>query len=259
MRIVSWNTNGLRGTIKAGMWEPFVASVKPDIICLQETKSEPTQLPPEFVEQTKKWHSSYAWSKVKKGYSGVAIISKEKPYRVDDGFGHPEFDDEGRTLVAYFEDFVLINCYFPNGGGGPHRLKYKLEFYDAFLNFINNLRKKYNVIFTGDINTAHHEIDLARPKENETHTGFLPIERAWMDTLIKKDWIDVFRHFFPDLAGAYTYWDQKSGARNRNVGWRIDYFFTTEEVVPYILRTTIHSDVYGSDHCPLSIDIDFSE
>ncbi|MEN9582910.1 MAG: hypothetical protein RL641_864 [Candidatus Parcubacteria bacterium] len=259
MRIVSWNTNGLRGTINNGMWEPFVASAKPDIICLQETKSEPQQLPPEFIELTKKWHSSYSWSKVKKGYSGVAIISKEKPYRVDDGFGHPEFDDEGRTLVAYFEDFVLINCYFPNGGGGPHRLKYKLEFYDAFLEFINSLRKKHNVIFTGDVNTAHQAIDLARPKENETHTGFLPVERAWMDKLVKKGWVDVYRHFFPAKADAYTYWDQKSGARARNVGWRIDYFFTTEDVVPYIKKTSIHSDIYGSDHCPLSIDIDFIE
>lgn len=259
MRIVSWNTNGLRGTIKNGMWEPFVKSVKPDIICLQETKVEPDQLPAEFLEMTKGWHASYSWSKVKKGYSGTAIFSKEKPYRIDNGFGHPEFDDEGRTIVAYFEDFVLINCYFPNGGGGPVRLKYKLAFYDAFLTYINSMRKKYHVIFTGDINTAHNEIDLARPKENEKNTGFLPIERAWMDKLVKKDWIDVYRHFFPDLADAYTYWDQKTGARARNVGWRIDYFFTTKEVMPFISKSTIHSDIYGSDHCPLSIDIDFSE
>lgn len=261
MRIVSWNTNGLRGTIKNGMWEPFVDTVKPDIICLQETKSEPDQLPADFVEETKDWHSSYSWSKVKKGYSGVAIISKEKPYRVDNGFGHSEFDDEGRTVVAYFDspagDFVVINCYFPNGGGGPVRLAYKLAFYDAFLAYINSMRKKYHVIFTGDVNTAHNEIDLARPKENEKNTGFLPIERAWMDSIVKKGWIDVYRHFFPETKDAYTYWDQKTGARARNVGWRIDYFFTTEEVIPYILRTTIHSDVYGSDHCPLSIDVDF--
>ncbi len=262
MRIVSWNTNGLRSTIKNGMWEPFIESVKPDIICLQETKSEPTQLPTEFVEATKAWHSYYAWSKIKKGYSGVSIISKEKPYRVDDGFGHTEFDDEGRTIVAYYDspagDYVVVCCYFPNGGGGPHRLEYKLKFYEAFLEFITGLRKKYNVIFTGDVNTAHNEIDLARPKENEKNTGFLPVERAWMDKLEKKGWVDVYRHFFPDTVG-YTYWDQKTGARARNVGWRIDYFFTTEEVIPYIHKTTIHSDVYGSDHCPISLDINFTD
>ena len=259
MRIVSWNTNGLRGTIKNGMWEPFMASVKPDIICLQETKVGPEQLPAEFLEMTKSWHSTYSWSKVKKGYSGVAIISKEKPYRVDNGIGYPEFDDEGRIATAYFEDFVLICCYFPNGGGGPVRLKYKLSFYEAFLTHIYSMRKKYNVIFAGDVTTAHNEIDLARSKENENNTGFLPIEREWMDKLVKKDWIDIFRYFYPVATGAYTYWDQKTGARARNVGWRIDYFFTTPEVVQYISKTTIHSDVYGSDHCPISIDIDFEK
>ena len=262
MRIVSWNTNGLRGTIKAGMWEPFVKATKPDIICLQETKSEPQQLPEEFLEMTKGWHSAFSWSKVKKGHSGVAIFSKEKPVKVEDGFGHPEFDDEGRTIIAYFDspagDYAVINCYFPNGGGGPHRLEYKLKFYKAFLDFVNQLKKKYYVIFTGDVNTAHHEIDLARPKENEKNTGFLPVERAWMDDVEKKGWIDVYRHFFPTTKDAYTYWDQKTGARARNVGWRIDYFFTTEDVIPYISKTTIHSDVYGSDHCPLSIDVDFT-
>lgn len=261
MRITSWNTNGLRGTIKNGMWEPFMKSVKPDIVCLQETKVEPSQLPEEFTTAIEKLHSAFSWSKGRKGYSGVSIISKQKPLVVNDGFGHPEFDDEGRTLVAFFDtdigEIALINCYFPNGGGGPHRLKYKLEFYNAFLEYINNLRKTHLVIFTGDINTAHFPIDLARPKENEKNTGFLPIERAWIDKLVENGWIDVYRFFNPETKDAYTYWDQKTGARNRNVGWRIDYFFTTEDVIPYIKKTNIHTDVYGSDHCPISIDLDF--
>ncbi len=255
MRIVSWNTNGLRGTIKANMWEPFIEAVKPDVICLQETKSEPEQLPKEFTENG--WHHIYAWSKVKKGYSGTAILSKEKPLKVEGGFGIKKFDDEGRTTIAYFKNFVLINCYFPNGGGGPVRLKYKLDFYDAFLKFVEKLKKTHEVIFTGDVNTAHTEIDLARPKENVENTGFLPIERAWVDKVIKKGWVDVFRYFFPNKKDAYTYWDQKSGARARNVGWRIDYFFVTQKMLKKIKRTTIHADVFGSDHCPISIDLEW--
>lgn len=254
MRIVSWNTNGLRGTLKAGMWEPFLKATKADVICLQETKSEPEQLPKEFHENG--WHSVYAWSKVKKGYSGTAILSKEKPLKVENGFGIKKFDDEGRTTIVYFKEFVLINCYFPNGGGGPVRLQYKLEFYDAFLKFVEKLKKKHEVIFTGDINTAHTAIDLARPKENEQNTGFLPIERAWLDKVVKQKWTDVFRYFFPDKKDQYTYWDQKTGARNRNVGWRIDYFFVTAGILKKIKKTTIHSDVFGSDHCPISIDVE---
>jgi exodeoxyribonuclease-3 len=135
---------------------------------------------------------------VKKGYSGTAILSKEKPLKVENGFGIKKFDDEGRTTIMYFKDFVLINCYFPNGGGGPVRLKYKLEFYDAFLKFIETLKKKHEVIFTGDVNTAHTAIDLARPKENEDNTGFLPIERAWLDRIVEKKWTDIFRFFYPN-------------------------------------------------------------
>jgi exodeoxyribonuclease-3 len=179
-----------------------------------------------------------------------------KPEKVEYGFGIKKFDDEGRTLVAYYSDFILINCYFPNGGGGEERLKYKLEFYDAFLEFINKLKnEKKNVIFCGDINTAHTEIDLARPKENEDNTGFLPIEREWMDELVNNGWVDIFRNFYPDKKDVYTYWDMKTRARDRNVGWRIDYFFTNQSFVKNIKSFKTLSDYFGSDHCPIQIEI----
>jgi exodeoxyribonuclease-3 len=154
------------------------------------------------------------------------------------------------------ENLALINGYFPNGGSGPHRLKYKLEFYAAFLKFILKLRKNgEHVIFCGDVNTAHESIDLARPKENEENTGFLPIERAWISKVIKNNFIDVFRYFYPDKKEAYTYWDQKTRARDRNVGWRLDYFFTSSEIIPKIKNTGMMTDYYGSDHCPIYLEI----
>ncbi len=261
MRIVSWNTNGLRGTLKAGMWQPFLDATKPDVICIQETKSESSQLPSDFPG--KGWHAYYSWSKVKKGYSGVAIITSIEPSSVVEGIGIKKFDDEGRTITAFFAPkkkggklLALVNCYFPNGGGGPHRLEYKLEFYDAFLKYVEKLKKKYIVIFTGDVNTAHTEIDLARPKENVDNTGFLPIERAWLDSVVKHGWTDIFRLYNPDARDVYTYWDQKTFARARNVGWRIDYFFAEAQAKKIVKHITTHTDVLGSDHCPISLDID---
>lgn len=257
MRIISWNTNGLRATANQGNFEPLFRKYKPDIVCLQETKCEPEQLPNE-IRNYFGYNSYFSYSKGRKGYSGVAIYSKQKPEKVEYGLGIKKFDDEGRILVAYYDDFVLINCYFPNGGGGPERLKYKLEFYDAFLEFIDKLRKnKKKIIFCGDVNTAHNEIDLARPKENEDNTGFLPIERAWMDEIVNAGYIDTFRHFYPTKKDSYTYWDMKTRARDRNVGWRIDYFFTSPDIVKNIKNTEILSDYFGSDHCPILLDIYF--
>lgn len=255
MKIISWNTNGLRATYKQGNFTPLFEKNKMDILCLQETKAEPDQLPEE-ARSPKGYHSYFSFSKKRKGYSGVAIYSKTEPEKVEYGIGIQEFDDEGRTLVAHFKDFVLINCYFPNGGGGPERLDYKLHFYDAFLKYINNLRKSgKSVIFCGDINTAHEAIDLARPKENEENTGFLPVEREWMDSVVLNGYTDVFRHFYPQKKDAYTYWDMKTRARDRNVGWRIDYFFVSADILPRIKSTTILSDYPGSDHCPIEVEI----
>lgn len=255
MKIISWNTNGLRATIKQGNFMPLFSFNNPDIVCFQETKCLPEQLE-EKDRNLKGYFSYFSSSLVKKGYSGVAIYSKQEPKKIEYGLGIKKFDDEGRTIVAYYDNFVLINCYFPNGGGGPERLEYKLDFYDAFLSFINKLREKgENVIFCGDVNTAHKEIDLARPKDNEDNTGFLPIERAWLDEVVNNGWIDIFRNFYPDKKDVYTYWDQKTRARDRNVGWRIDYFFTHISFIKNIKSFKTLESYPGSDHCPILIEI----
>ena len=255
MKIISWNTNGLRATVKQGFFFPLFKDYKPDILCLQETKAEPEQL----SEETKNisgYYSYFSHSKIKKGYSGVAIYSKEKPKEVFYGMGIKKFDDEGRIVGAKFKNFTLINCYFPNGGMGPERLEYKLDFYDAFLKFILKLRKNgENVIFCGDVNTAHEAIDLAHPKQNEENTGFLPIERAWLDKVIKNNFIDTFRNFYPEKIQAYTYWDTKTRARDRNVGWRLDYFFVDKKILPKIKESNMLTEYYGSDHCPIYLEL----
>lgn len=253
MKIISWNVNGLRAVYKKGNFEGILSSEN-DIVCLQETKSLPDQLPQE-LQSPAGFYAYFNYPKFKKGYSGVAIFSKSEPIDVFYGMKRGERDLEGRIIGAEFPDFYLLNVYFPNGGGGPERLAYKLSFYDEFIFFIEDLRKKKPVIFCGDVNTAHKEIDLARPKENEKNTGFLPEERAWIDKLIGLGYVDLFRFFNPDLIGAYTYWDMKTYARDRNVGWRIDYFFASAELISRINNTLIRDDVFGSDHCPITMDI----
>jgi exodeoxyribonuclease-3 len=255
MKIISWNTNGLRATVKQGNFTPLFEN-NPDIVCLQETKAEPEQLTEE-TRDVPGYYSYFSHPKLKKGYSGVAIYTKERPKEVFYGMGIKKLDDEGRLIGIKCKNFTLINGYYPNGGQGPERLKYKLEFYDAFLKFIMKLRKNgEHVIFCGDINTAHEAIDLARPKENVENTGFLPIERAWIDKVVKNNFVDVFRKFYPDKVGAYTYWDQKTRARDRNVGWRLDYFFASSEIIPKIKSTGMASGYYGSDHCPIWLEIE---
>ena len=255
MKIISWNTNGLRATARQGYFTPLFKDEKPDILCLQETKAAPEQLPAE-VRDIPGYFSYFSHPKIKKGYSGVAIYSKEKPKEIFYGLGIPKLDDEGRLIGAKYKNFTLINVYFPNGGQGPERLKYKLEFYEAFLKFINKLRQNgEKVIFCGDVNTAHTAIDLARPKENEENTGFLPIERAWIDKLIKNNFVDVWRNFNPNKKEVYTYWDMKTRARDRNVGWRIDYFFADKKIMPEIKKAGVLNDYWGSDHCPIWLEI----
>lgn len=254
MKIVSWNVNGLRSLAKDDYWEGFLNGIKPEIFCLQETKANPEQLSEKFLSLSG-YSAFFSSCQVRKGYSGVAIYSKIEPLSVIYGMGIKEFDQEGRLIGAEYEDFWLINSYFPNGGRGPERLDYKMRFYDAFLTFSEKLHKQKPVIFCGDVNTAHEEIDLARPKENEENTGFLPEERAWIDEVINASYVDSFRHFHPHTKEAYTYWDMKTRSRDRNVGWRLDYFFITKEFIKKIKKAEIHNEIYGSDHCPISITL----
>lgn len=254
IKIISWNVNGIRANVKKGSFD-WLLQESPDIFCLQETKAHPEQLE-EGVRSPAGYHSYFDHSKGRKGYSGVAIYSKIRPNKIEYALGIEELDQEGRFISAFFDDFVLINTYFPNGGGGPERLDFKLRFYDAFLDYINKLRKAgHEVIFCGDINTAHTEIDLARPKENEENTGFLPVERAWIDQVISCGYIDIFRHLYPKKTGAYTYWDMKTFARERNVGWRIDYFFVSPALLGKVTKASILNTIYGSDHCPISLEL----
>lgn len=261
MKILSWNTNGIRATYKQGFWKPIIDGGY-DVICLQEVKAEESQLD-EYLRKPDGYHSYFSHSKGRKGYSGVAIYSHIEPMEVVAGMNGDD-DPEGRMLTAFFAspdgdgDLALINCYFPNGGGGPERLAYKLDFYKRFLAYVNQLRDDgYRVIFCGDVNTAHTEIDLARPRENIEHTGFLPIERAWIDEVIANNYVDVFRSLNPDARNAYTYWDMVTRARDRNVGWRIDYFFASAEIMPRIRSCSILADIMGSDHCPILLDLRF--
>ncbi len=270
MRIISWNTNGLRATIKQGHFDPLFVQYKPDIVCLQETKSEIDQLPKEIIDykdpssKAGKYHFYLSPSLERKGYSGVAVFTKIKPDKVEYGMGIKELGQEGRLVVLYFNKglggikskIILINGYYPNGGQGPHRLEYKLKFYEAFLKFINKKKKSgYEIIFTGDVNTAHTEVDLARPKANEENTGFLPIERAWITKVIKAGYIDTFRQLYPNTKDMYTYWDQKTRSRDRNVGWRIDYFFVSQNIMKKVVDSKMLSDYMGSDHCPIVLEI----
>lgn len=261
MNIVSWNVNGLRANVKKGGFDWFLQK-SPDIYCLQETKVHVDQLE-EGIMNPEGYHGYFDHSKGRKGYSGVAIYSRVKPDKVEYGLGMPDFDQEGRFLGLFFKEnafgndiqkLLVINTYFPNGGGGPIRLNYKLCFYDEFLKYVNRYKRAgYEIIFCGDINTAHTEIDLARPKENEKNTGFLPVERAWIDEVVNSGYIDIFRHQFPFLKDKYTYWDMKTFSRERNVGWRIDYFFITPGLLKHVDKAKILSDVYGSDHCPIEL------
>ncbi|MBU6426687.1 exodeoxyribonuclease III [Patescibacteria group bacterium] len=259
MRIISWNVNGLRANVKKGGFDWFL-NESPDIYCLQETKANKDQLE-EGIANPPGYHSYFDHSKGRKGYSGVAVYSKIRPWKVEYGLGIEQYDQEGRFLGLFFGEIIkdipklaLFNIYFPNGGGGPDRLQFKLEYYDEFLKYVNRLKKDgYEIIFCGDVNTAHTKIDLARPKENADNTGFLPIERAWMDKVIDNGFTDVFRNMHPNEPDRYTYWDMKTFARERNVGWRIDYFFVTAGLLKKVTKSRILDQILGSDHCPIDI------
>jgi exodeoxyribonuclease-3 len=250
--LLSWNVNGVRAVYGKGFLD-WLNAAYPDILCLQETKMGDAPLPASLA-QPAGYYAFWNNCRTKKGYSGTALLTRQEPLSVEYGLGVEEFDQEGRTLIARYPTFTLINCYFPNGGRDHSRVPFKLAFYDAFLDTCQRLRAEGQaLVFCGDVNTAHREIDLARPRENRNTTGFLPEERAWMDRVVEADYVDTFRHLYPDLTEQYTWWSMVTGARARNVGWRIDYFFVAPELLERVADAFILPEVIGSDHCPVGL------
>ena len=253
MKLISWNVNGIRAAVKKGFLD-YLDQEQPDILCIQESKAHKEQLTSEILEDH--GYRTYWHSGVKKGYSGVATFCKEEPLFIQEGLGIEKYDVEGRVLLTEHKDFLLYNIYFPNGQKDETRLKYKLDFYDDLLPIINDqVESGNNVIVTGDWNTAHHSIDLARPKENINTSGFMLVEREKLDIYMEEGWIDTFR-LFHEEGERYSWWTYRFGARDRNVGWRIDYFFVNEGMADLCIDADIHHDVFGSDHCPVSLVLD---
>lgn len=256
IKAISWNVNGIRASHKKGLIA-WMEQEQPDILCLQETKAWVDQLPDELINIP--GYQSFFFSAERKGYSGVAIYTKLQPESVQCGFGIDEFDNEGRTLVIDFGSVVLLNVYFPNGKASEERLSYKMRFYTSFLDHILKLTSAgKHVIICGDVNTAHQEIDIARPKENSKISGFLAKEREWIDELIQSGFIDAFRMFNSE-PNQYTWWDVVSRARERNVGWRIDYFFVSQGLRDSVSNAYILQEVMGSDHCPIGLEFSFPQ
>lgn len=253
LTLYSWNVNGIRAAQRKGFLD-WLYQTTPDVVCVQETKAHPEQLDEEL--KAPEGYTSYWASAERKGYSGVALYTRAKPESVEIGLGIKEYDQEGRTMIADYGQFVLINAYFPNGARDHSRVPFKMAYKKAFLKVCNQLRAAGRaVIFCGDVNTAHREIDIARPKENSQSTGFLPLERAWIDEVIKQGYLDTYRVLHPDQQDAYTWWAYWGKARERNVGWRLDYFFVTPDLRNNVTAAEIHPDVFGSDHCPISLTI----
>lgn len=256
IRLLSWNVNGLKAisqkeVLPGVSFSGLLQDEKPDVVSLQETKAdrlsvsrEMTRIPGYFF---------YINPAERKGYSGVALYSRTEPESVETGGLGPDFDQEGRIITARFPGFLLMNVYFPNGGASEERLAYKLRFYDAFLTRVKQLDAAgERIVICGDVNTAHTPLDLARPKENEKVSGFLQVEREWIDQLLSAGFIDTFRLFHQD-GGRYSWWDYKTRARSRNVGWRIDYFFVNNRLKGYVTGAGIRTDILGSDHCPVTL------
>jgi len=252
IKLLSWNVNGIRAVDRKGALAWFL-NEKPSILCLQETKAHQDQVPPAL--QSVDGYHIYFTAAERKGYSGVGLYTSVKPKAVHHGFGVEEFDREGRTIIAEYDKFTLLNVYFPNGKASKERLAYKMAFYEVFLDHINLRRDRgEKIVFCGDVNTAHKEIDLARPKENEKVSGFLPEEREWMDRLVDNGYVDTLRMFSAE-PGQYSWWDMKSRSRERNVGWRIDYFFASENLCKNVKAGFILPEIEGSDHCPVGMEL----
>jgi exodeoxyribonuclease III len=263
LKLMSWNVNGIRAVIRKDKFIPFVNDHDPDILCLQETKAQQGQAEIDLPEYEEIWNSAE-----RKGYSGTAIFTKIKPIsitfdmpgaksaRFEDSFGNPL--QEGRVIAMEFEKFHLVTVYTPNSKRGLERLAYRHKVWDpAFLKYIVELEKTKPVVFCGDLNVAHNEIDLARPKDNRKNAGFTDEEREGADNMVANKFIDTFRHFYKDATGEYTWWSHFQKARERNVGWRIDYFFVSPKLKKNLKSASIHQDIMGSDHCPVEVQLTF--
>jgi exodeoxyribonuclease-3 len=252
LNLISWNVNGLRAVAQKGLFD-YLAVEQPDIFSMQETKALPEQLD-ETLRSPEGYHAYFHSCSARKGYSGVATYSRIPAERVNTQLGIERFDVEGRMLELDFGAFVLFNVYFPNGDDAAKgRLQYKLDFYDALFAHCATLRSKgRKIVVCGDYNTAHNELDLARPKENVTTSGFMPIEREKLDALVEQGWVDTFRTFTHD-GGHYSWWSYRQSARERNVGWRLDYHFVTNDLLPALHHASIQPHVMGSDHCPVKL------
>lgn len=275
MKLISWNVNGLRACVKKGFFD-FFREADADIFCLQETKLQPEQAPTDWDGYHDYWNSAE-----KKGYSGTALFSKQKPLKVTFGIGMEEHDHEGRVITAEYENFYMVTCYTPNSQSELARLPYRMTWEDDFRAYLLKLdedkpvilcgdlkespagekqekvqKKRKPIIICGDLNVAAEEIDLKNPKTNRQNAGFTDEERAKFRELLEAGFVDTFRKLYPDLEGAYTWWSYRFNARKNNAGWRIDYFLCTEDIADKIVDVKIHSDVMGSDHCPIELDID---
>ena len=250
MKLISWNVNGLRACREKGFEESF-RTLDADCFCLQETKLQEGQIDIAFDGYESYWN--YA---EKKGYSGTAIFTRVKPFSVAYGIGIEEHDKEGRVVTLEFSDFYLVTCYTPNSQDGLKRLDYRMKWEDDFQAFVKNLETKKPVVICGDLNVAHQEIDLKNPKSNRKNAGFTDEERAKMTQFLENGFTDTFRHFNPTLEGAYSWWSYRFQARQKNAGWRIDYFLTSKALDNRLVSASIHNEIYGSDHCPVELIID---
>ena len=249
-KFISWNVNGLRACVTKGFTD-FFNEIDADIFCVQETKLQQGQIELDLPGYYQYWN--YA---EKKGYSGTAMFTKEEPLSVSLGIGIEEHDREGRVITAEFENFYAVTCYTPNSQNELKRLDYRMTWEDAFLDYLKRLDAKKPVVLCGDLNVAHREIDLKNPKTNRKNAGFTDEERSKMTVLLESGFTDTFRYFYPDTEGVYSWWSYRFKAREKNAGWRIDYFITSKEIDDKLIGATIHTEVYGSDHCPVELTAD---
>lgn len=250
MKLISWNVNGLRAAMGKGFMDTF-AQLDADAFCLNETKLQPGQIELDLPGYHQYWNSAE-----KKGYSGVAVFTRQEPLSVRYGIGVDEFDHEGRVLTLEMPQFFLVSCYTPNSQDGLKRLEYRMRWEDAFLSYLKSLEREKPVVLCGDLNVAHQEIDIKNPKSNRMNAGFTDQEREKMTCLLNAGFVDTFRALHPDETGAYSWWSYRFHARENNAGWRIDYFIVSESLRGHVREAAIHPEIFGSDHCPVELVLD---